>query len=239
MFNPHSQGGQLGHRLAEAWFSPSWTTELPLRLLAAFAGALPADGAALLFAGDTSRLSLQAVCASPGLAMRVEDLQLVIGECPATRAFHDGRPVLVPELGRRDDRWTAFSAGVGTDRHSAMFAFPLDVGKLRIGVLDLYRKRSGPISDVDLAAAARAGTALALGLLDASTAIISKATVKPWSDQRGPVILLSQATGMIAEQLQIPSEEASVRLRAHAFASGMPLADVVRDVLERRLRLER
>lgn len=230
----------LSQRLAAAWSSPSWVTELPLHLLSAFEGCLPADGAALLFAGDTKRLSLQAVCASAGLALRMEDLQLVLGECPATRAFHDGRPVVVPELGGRDDRWPAFSAGVvGADRHCAMFAFPLDVGKLRVGVLDLYRMRSGPVSDADLAAASRASTALAEGLLDVTVAVASRATSAPWSDRQGPVVLLSQATGIVAAQLQVPVEEASVRLRAHAFARNRPLADVVRDVLCRRLSLER
>jgi hypothetical protein len=39
-------------------------------------------------------------------------------------------------------------------------------------------------------------------------------------------------------QLGVDLEEAFVRLRAHAFASGAALGDAARDVVNRRLRLE-
>jgi hypothetical protein len=41
---------------------------------------------------------------------------------------------------------------------------------------------------------------------------------------------------MVREQLGVPIEEAFVRLRARAFASGRPVADVARDVVGRRMR---
>ena len=47
-----------------------------------------------------------------------------------------------------------------------------------------------------------------------------------------------QATGMISVQLGVGVEEASVRLRAYAFAEHRALRDVARDVIARRLRLE-
>jgi hypothetical protein len=50
--------------------------------------------------------------------------------------------------------------------------------------------------------------------------------------------VVHQATGMASAQLEVPLAEASVRLRAHAFATGIPLTDVARDIVARRLRLE-
>ena len=44
-----------------------------------------------------------------------------------------------------------------------------------------------------------------------------------------------QATGMVLAQLEISAQEAFVRLRAHAFATRRPLADVAGDVVARRL----
>jgi hypothetical protein len=44
---------------------------------------------------------------------------------------------------------------------------------------------------------------------------------------------------MISVQLDVSLAEASVRLRAHAYADGRPLAEVARDVVERRLCLSR
>jgi hypothetical protein len=40
---------------------------------------------------------------------------------------------------------------------------------------------------------------------------------------------------MVLAQLDIPAQDALVRLRAHAFAQGRPLGEVARDVVARRL----
>ncbi|TDB72284.1 ANTAR domain-containing protein, partial [Actinomadura sp. KC216] len=45
-----------------------------------------------------------------------------------------------------------------------------------------------------------------------------------------------QATGMVAVQLGAGLDEALVRLRAHAFASGTSLPEVAQQVLDRVLR---
>ncbi len=45
-----------------------------------------------------------------------------------------------------------------------------------------------------------------------------------------------QATGMVMVQAGVTIEEAFLLLRAHAFAVGLPVADIARDVVERRLR---
>jgi hypothetical protein len=47
-----------------------------------------------------------------------------------------------------------------------------------------------------------------------------------------------QAIGMIAVQLGVSLEEASVRLRARAFASGAVLGEVADNVVSRRLRFD-
>ena len=44
-----------------------------------------------------------------------------------------------------------------------------------------------------------------------------------------------QAAGLIVAQLGIPGQDAFVRLRAHAFATRRPLAEVARDVVAHRL----
>ena len=46
-----------------------------------------------------------------------------------------------------------------------------------------------------------------------------------------------QASGMVKVQAGVTIEEAFLMLRAHAFASGRPIADVAKNVVERRLRL--
>jgi len=225
--------------LASVWCSPSWSSELPARLNDAFRGSLPADGAALLFAADASRLSLHAVCASPGLPVRIEDSQEMLGEGPALVAFRSRRPVLVHQLGSPDERWQALSGEVSTDRESAMYAFPLEVGTVRVGVLDLYRVRSRIPTANDIAAAVAASAIVAGGLLDAIESGTAVDDLGPWSDPRGRFMAMRRATTAISAQLGVGTEEASLRLRAHAFRTGCSLSVAVADAASGRLRLDR
>ncbi len=51
-------------------------------------------------------------------------------------------------------------------------------------------------------------------------------------------IVIHQATGMIAAQLDDTIANALARLRAAAFASGRPIYDLAKDVVERRVRFD-
>ena len=51
-------------------------------------------------------------------------------------------------------------------------------------------------------------------------------------------IVIHQATGMIAAQLNDTTSNALARLRAAAFASGRPMYDIAQDVVERRMRFD-
>jgi len=62
-------------------------------------------------------------------------------------AARTGRPVFCSNLsGGGAARWPAFSTGAGQAGVAAAFTFPLQVGIVAIGVLDLYRDRSGPLT---------------------------------------------------------------------------------------------
>jgi ANTAR domain-containing protein len=50
---------------------------------------------------------------------------------------------------------------------------------------------------------------------------------------------IDQATGMLTVQLGVPAGEAFARLRAYAYSQDRRLADVVGDIVARRLRLGR
>ena len=75
-------------------------------------------------------------------------------------------------------------------------------------------------------------------VLDSAAGISGSPGYRPLdglSDSRAEVY---QAAGMISVQLGVSLEEAFVRLRAHAFAAGMPLDDIADDVVTRLLRFE-
>ena len=117
----------------------------------------------------------------------------------------------------------------------AVFALPLQWGAINLGVLDLYRRAPGPLSAAQLRDAISAADAAALMLLGLRTDPDpdgDAAWDRSWSKRAE----IHQATGMVVAQLDISPTDAFARLRAHAFTEGIPLGDVARDVVARRLR---
>jgi hypothetical protein len=119
-----------------------------------------------------------------------------------------------------------------------MFAAPLQAGAIRVGVLSLYRAKPGPLAAGELADLLVMGDIALHMLLDAAAGVSGRPGYRGLdllSDSRAEVY---QAVGMVAVQLGVSLEEASVRLRARAFASGAELGDVAEDVVGRRLRFD-
>jgi hypothetical protein len=67
----------------------------------------------------------------------VAELQLTLGQGPGTEALVDDHPVLVPALGSDPSvrRWPAFAPAAVAAGVSAVFAFPLVMGAIAVGVL--------------------------------------------------------------------------------------------------------
>jgi len=179
------------------------------------------------------------VCATDDVAAQIEDLQFTLGEGPCVEAVRSGVPVLVPNLDMPDDvavdRWPAFMKGAGVAGVRAVFAFPLRIGAINVGALDLYRDRPGELTAAHLRAGFMAADAAALALL--RTEITSDESLADDVEDISTFQLqVHQATGMVQVQLGVTTEEAFLMLRARAFALGRPIADVATDVVGRTLR---
>ena len=95
--------------------------------------------------GDVNQGSLGA---SDSVSRTIEDLQFALGEGPCVDAHRDQRPVLEPDLlAALEPRWPAFGPLVLEAGGRAVFAFPLRLGAVRVGALDLYRDRPGRLTD--------------------------------------------------------------------------------------------
>jgi hypothetical protein len=205
---------------------------------AAAVDAVGVDGAGVtLMLSPTVR---ETVTATDAVATGLEEFQLTFGQGPCVDTFTEGGPVLAVDLRSREylNRWPAFTPaalGIGA---RAVFALPLQVGAIRVGVLDLYRLHPGGLSTHELAdALAFADTACML-LLDAAAGAPPDTAELAWQreDPSTHHAVVHQATGMILVQLGCGADTAFARLRAHAFAHDRRLGDVARDVVERRLR---
>jgi GAF domain-containing protein len=173
------------------------------------------------------------------LASDLEELTLIVGEGPGVDALEHG-PVLVADLmaDHCSVRWPAFTPGAVQAGTRAVFAFPLRVGAIRLGVMSLYRTRPGALDSEQLAdALLLADTACALLLDAAPRNQLGLDGRRP--EQAAPQDPeVHQATGMIAVQLGVTATVALSRLRAYAYAHDRRLRDVAADVLARRLRFD-
>lgn len=183
----------------------------------------------------TSLPAQQVRYASDPVSIRVEELQVTLGEGPCVDAFAEGQPVLANDLSDAYwlQRWPMFAPAALTAGARSLFALPLQVGAVRLGVIDLYRAVPGTLAGADLAEA--------LAFADAATELLL-AEHLPGGQIFGSAQLFShravvhQATGMVSAQLGVPVQEAFLRLRARAYATDRSLEEIARDVVRRRLR---
>lgn len=195
------------------------------------------------------------------LAQAMEDLQFALGEGPCIDAAQSGGPVLVADL-KRDaaTRWPAFTAQATEAGIQAAFIYPLQVGAIRIGVLNLYRTSARSLSEFEATRAlafADAAVAVLLHLQDVqhdetSTALASASPggsgVPAQGWPAGPGVDLAevverravvhQAAGMLSVQLDMTLGAAMSRLRAYASTARRPMIDVAADIVDRRLELD-
>jgi ANTAR domain len=207
---------------------------------AAAVAAVKVDGAGVtLMVSPTVR---ETVHATDRVADELEEWQLTFGQGPCVDAFGDGGPVLAVDLGsaRCLASWPAFTPAALDSGARAVFALPLQVGAIRLGVLDLYRTRPGSLSPHELADALAFAEAVGMLLLDTAAGAAPDTAELAWqrNDPTAQQAQVHQATGMILVQLGISAEAAFARLRAYAYAHDRRLGEVARDVVERRLRFD-
>jgi hypothetical protein len=180
-----------------------------------------------------------AVCSSNEVSDLIEELQYTLGEGPCVDAYHQDRPVLEPDLADPiTPRWLAFTPPAVEAGARAIFGFPLQVGAVRLGALNLYRNQPGPLSDEQHAdslvlAGVAAQTVLAMQAQAPLGALAAE--LEKGANFR---FVVHQASGMVAVQLGVSVGEALVRLRAYAFGNDRLLAEVAEQVVGRRLRFD-
>jgi hypothetical protein len=222
--------------LAELY--PTGTSGLEAtRLAQVCASVTGATGAGLmLMSGDVPRGS---VATTDDVSTLIEELQFSLGEGPCVDAFRLDVPVLEPDLADPAvPRWLAFSPPVIEAGARAIFGFPLQVGTVRLGALNLYADRPGGLTDE------RHADALVMADIAAQALLIMQAHAPPGALavelEAGSNFqhVVHQASGMVAAQLGVSVGQALIRLRGHAFGHDRPLRDVANDVVTRRLRFE-
>src|SRR5690348_11351774 len=156
--------GDRLHRLLAALSAEgnAWSSA---RLCGACAGIVGVNGAGvMLMSGDIPRGSL---CTTDEVSQLIEELQYTLGEGPCVDAYQQDKVVAEPDLADPvTRRWPAFTPPALAAGARAVFGFPLRVGTVRLGALNLYRDCPGPLSGEQHADALVMADVAARGVLD-------------------------------------------------------------------------
>ncbi len=195
------------------------------------------NGAGIMLMSED--VALGSVCTTNEVSALIEELQFSLGEGPCVDAYGEGRPVLEPDLADPETpRWLAFSPPALAANVRAVFGFPLQVGAVRLGALNLYRDRPGPLGDDQHADALVMADVAARVVLAMQANAPLDAVAEELEAGANFHLVEHQASGMVAAQLGVSVGEALVRLRAYGFSHDLDLIEVAEAVVDRRLRFD-
>jgi hypothetical protein len=198
---------------------------------------LPVTGAGIMLMAE--RAHQGTLYATDERIQSLEELQNAAGEGPCIDAYTLGRPVLEPDLAGSGVRaWPTLGRAALDAGMQALFSFPLQLDDTALGALNLYRDRPGDldgrqVDDARLLAAVAARQVLAMQVGAAPGSLPSQI-----GDLSGDRAAIEQATGMASSQLDVHITEAARRLRVVAAEQQRALADLARDIVARRLRVD-
>jgi hypothetical protein len=231
--------------LGVTWLHDSLSTALdalarssadPQRYGYTIVGLLPVTGAAVSTLGEV--LGSETLSATDARAARLDELQFDLGEGPCWDALRSGSPVSEPAMTTNAHRrWPAFGTAAARDESvSSMFAFPLIVGPLRLGAVDLYSQHPLVLDDRQSRQASAMADVISRNVLREALKAVDAA--EPASNPRSRRTV-HQATGVVLAQLDISHDDAQLMIQGHAFASGRSVMDVASDIVEGTVRFRR
>ena len=190
-------------------------------------------GAVISTLGDP--LGSQTVGATDAVAARIDEIQLDLGEGPCWDALRTRRPVLTADVHADvETNWPAAQSALRELDLVALYAFPLYVGAVDVGSVDLYSHAGGTLTESQIAGTTRLAAIVARQVLRRAlltvTDVADGMPDGPYSRRE-----MHQASGMIAAQMSIDVDDAVVVLRGHAYASGRSVLEVAADVVARRI----
>lgn len=177
---------------------------------------------------------VETICASDSLAARLDELQIDLGEGPCWQALSTRAPVLVANVQHTpDSAWPNLHAAIAEAGIHSVFAFPLLVGTLGIGAVDLYADTARPFTVAEVSQASALADVAAMLVLN--QAIERRPTHEGDAFPENPYSRreVHQATGMVLAQMKVSAEDALLLIRARAFADGVSVREIASRIISR------
>jgi transcriptional regulator with GAF, ATPase, and Fis domain len=187
----------------------------------------------LLLADPSGRL--QVMASSSERADALELLQCQGAEGPCTECYASARAVFSEDLAEDFGRWPSFAPAAVSKGFYSVQALPMRVRGQTIGALNLFRTERGRLAEEDMPLGQGMADIASVALLQERAVSDSHVLVAQLEGALGSRVIIEQAKGILAEQAQIGLDTAFVRLRGHARAGNLRLADVARQLTDGQL----
>jgi transcriptional regulator with GAF, ATPase, and Fis domain len=172
------------------------------------------------------RGELRLVAASTEAAQVLELFQLQDDQGPCLDCFRTGRPVSVSDLAAARQTWPQFAAAASEAGFGAVHALPMRLRTQVVGSLNLFRDAPGDFSPEDM----RVGQALAdvatIGLLQERNTRRSAIFNEQLQSTLNRRVVIEQATGKVAERLNLNMDQAFTVLRSYVGERNLRLSDL-------------
>jgi GAF domain-containing protein len=164
----------------------------------------------------------------------VETLQLGAEAGPCVDCFRTGETVAVPDIAATE-RWPEFRAAALEQGFAGVFAIPMRLRSTTIGALNLFRSEPGDLNGRDLRAAQALADVATIGILHERSFRANDVLREQLQAALNSRIVIEQAKGVLAHRHRLDMDASFGRLRSYARSNRLPLGEVARGVVERRL----
>lgn len=179
-------------------------------------------------------LEMETISASDRTAQRLDDLQFDLGEGPCWDAVALGRPIIEPDLQHHPRRaWPALAGALREDPVGSLFAFPLAIGGVRFGALDLYHDRPSVLSDRSTEHVVAMVELISRHVLQRALRLAGE--FEESGETRHSRRIVHQATGFVIAQLDVSPEDAHLLIQGQALSQGRSMSEIAEDIVARRL----
>lgn len=205
------------------------------RLCSQVVEVLGCEGAGVMLEDDAGHLRF--VAASDEKVRQIEALQIEFGEGPCLHAYQTGEIVVIPDL-HTTDRFPAFTARAREEGMRSVHSFALRADNQCVGALNMYSSAAADFGDAEVEAGMVLADVCTTYILNSRTLAESYKLAGQLQRALDSRVVIEQAKGKLAEQLQVSVTEAFEVMRRHARNNGRKLHEIAAEIVEGTLRLE-
>jgi transcriptional regulator with GAF, ATPase, and Fis domain len=174
--------------------------------------------------------SLRLMAASDERARLLELFEVQNDEGPCRDCFRLGEAVVNVNLDGARSRWPRFAAQAIAGGFYCANALPLRLRHQVVGSLNLFHTELSGLAHHELRLAQALADAATIGILQQRTIRQGEIVAGQLQAALTSRVIIEQAKGVVAERLQVSTDEAFGILRATARSHNRLLSDVARDV---------